>query len=64
MSKFPEKLFCNLVDPRADSGDVYTYLDLETAGEGEPPVRVGIYQLVEVVEVRVVTSVETIKVEN
>ena len=61
MSKFPEKLFCNLAD---DSDDIWAYQSLEAAAEGVAPVRVGIYQLVEVVEARVVTSVETVKVEN
>lgn len=67
MSKFPDKIYCNVHDAGGEgenAQNVYAYLTLETAAEGEFPVRVGIYQLIEVAEVRVVTSVETVKVEN
>jgi hypothetical protein len=62
-TKFPEKLYCNLAD--SEDGDVWSYQNLETAASnGTVPIRVGIYQLVEVVEARAVTSVEMVKVEN
>jgi len=66
MSKFPEKLFCNITNATADGEDgaIWAYEDLETAAEGVEPVRVGVYTLTEVVEARVVTSLETVKVEN
>ena len=65
-TKFPEKLYCNVSGDEAAAVAVYAYHDLETAAyhTDEVPVRVGIYQLVEVVEARAVTSVETVKVEN
>jgi len=66
-TKFPDKIYCN-TNANDDGSDVavYAYQDLETAAHStdEVPVRVGIYQLVEVVEARAVTSVETVKVEN
>ena len=60
-TKFPDKIYCNASDPGGDV-DIYAYLTLETAAEGEAPVRVGVYQLVEVLETKV--TVETVKVEN
>jgi hypothetical protein len=62
-TKFPDKIYCNAShDADGVDVDVYAYLTLEKAAEGEAPVRVGIYQLVEVLETRV--TVETVKVEN
>jgi len=68
-TKFPDKIYCNVISGDADGAvAVYSYQELETAAQpnhtDEVPVRVGIYQLVEVVEARAVTSVETVKVEN
>jgi len=66
MSRFPEKLFCNITETAVEGQDrnVWAYEDVRAAVEGEHPVRVGIYQLVEVVEAQLVESVETTKVEN
>ena len=65
-TKFPDKIYCNVNGDTDVADAVYAYQDLETAAHttDEVPVRVGIYQLVEVVEARAVTSVETVKVEN
>jgi hypothetical protein len=67
-TKFPDKIYCNVSGDADDAVAVYAYQELETAAQpnhtDEVPVRVGIYQLVEVVEARAVTSVETVKVEN
>jgi hypothetical protein len=62
-TKFPDKIYCN-ANAEDDGSDVavYAYLTLETAADGETPVRVGVYQLVEVLETRL--TVETVKVEN
>lgn len=60
-AKFPDKLYCNLIPDNPD-GDVYTYLSLEAAAEGDAPVKVGIYTLTEVVEARLIQTIETTKV--
>lgn len=60
VSKFPEKLFGNLL---AD-GQVNAYTTLAGAADRAGPIRVGVYQLVEVVEATFVESVSTTKVEN
>lgn len=66
MSAFPEKLYCNVEEVDGGDFNVLAYNNLITAArEGEyqnSPVRVGIYQLVEVVDATVVESVETTKV--
>lgn len=66
MSKFPEKLFCNITENvvKGEDRNVWAYENIETAAEGEAAIRVGVYHLVEVLEVRAVTRVEAVKVEN